>query len=163
MDTVDKVTRSKIMSRIRGKNTAPEKLVRSIAHRLGYRFRLHRKDLPGSPDLVFPRHRKIILVHGCFWHGHKCKSLPKSNVEFWSDKIAANKARDRKVVRALRRAGWKVLVLWECRTRDAERIEKKIAEFMNAPPKNMNAPQKKVQRIFLDEAAHYRCRYRISK
>lgn len=120
------------MSRIRGKNTVPEVAVRRVVHRLGYRFRLYRKDLPGSPDLVFPRLKKIIFVHGCFWHGHDCGKgkLPKSNVRFWRAKIVKNRERDTRTVKALRAAGWSVMILWQCQTKDAKALEKRLKMFM---------------------------------
>ena len=124
---VDRLTperRSALMSKIRSKNTLPELKIRSIAHRLGYRFRLHRKDLPGTPDLVFPRLRKVIFVHGCFWHGHYCKrdKMPKSSVRFWSEKIAKNKARDRRNRRGLFRLGWQCQTIWECETKKPDLV-----------------------------------------
>src|SRR5262249_31478396 len=106
--------RSLIMSRIRGKNTAPEKRVRCLLHALGYRFRLHRTDLPGTPDIVLPRYKKVIFVHGCFWHGHSgCRraALPTSNRQFWKSKIAGNKCRDKKNLRKLRSSEWRALVI----------------------------------------------------
>lgn len=120
------------MSRIRSENTRPEIAVRSILHRLGYRFRLHRKDLPGRPDIVLPRHCKIVLVHGCFWHGHTCRlaSKPKSNESYWSTKILANRARDARNLEALNQQGWSVLELWECEVRKLEGIEEKLRAFM---------------------------------
>lgn len=105
------------MGRIKGRDTAPEVQVRSILHRAGYRFRLHRKDLPGKPDIVLPRHRTAIFVHGCFWHRHKgCSncSTPKSNVGFWETKFSGNVERDRRNVKKLRDSGWRVVVVWEC-------------------------------------------------
>ena len=122
--------RHDVMSKIRSKDTIPEKIVRSTAHKLGYRFRLHRKDLPGKPDLVFPRLGKVVFVHGCFWHKHKCKSLPKTNVEFWTDKLKTNALRDRRNIRKLRKLGWSVLVIWECRTKDTQKLRKKLLTFL---------------------------------
>ncbi|MCS6497135.1 very short patch repair endonuclease [Burkholderia thailandensis] len=132
MDTITPAERSALMSRIRSVNTRPEIAVRSILHRLGYRFRLHRKDLPGRPDIVLPRHRKIVLVHGCFWHGHTCRlaSKPKSNEGYWSTKIQANRARDARNLEALTQQGWSVLELWECEVRKLEGIEEKLRAFM---------------------------------
>jgi DNA mismatch endonuclease, patch repair protein len=120
------------MSRIRSKNTHPELAVRSILHQCGYRFRLHRKDLPGRPDIVLPRHRKIILVHGCFWHGHTCRlaSKPKSNKNYWSLKIKTNRARDSRNLEALISQGWRVLELWECDIRKADDLEETLKDFM---------------------------------
>ncbi|MFZ3084280.1 very short patch repair endonuclease [Rhodoferax ferrireducens] len=117
MDRLTIEQRSRLMARIKSRDTKPEMAVRSTLHRLGYRYRLHVKGLPGCPDLVFPGRRKIILVHGCFWHGHSCprgRSVPKSNVDFWTTKIQANRKRDARTLRKLRRVGWSVLTLWEC-------------------------------------------------
>ena len=121
MDIVDPARRSKMMAGIQGRDTVPEVVVRRTAHRLGFRFRLYRKDLPGRPDLVFPRYRVVVLVHGCFWHRHEgCRYAytPQSRVEFWTEKFRQNVARDRRTEDALRRLGWRVLVIWECETRD---------------------------------------------
>lgn len=117
MDNTDRATRSRVMSRIRGYDTSPEKQVRSFLHRAGFRFRLHVPDLPGSPDIVLPGRRTVIFVHGCFWHRHPgCQKayMPKSNVRFWTEKFSANVARDRRKEKELRRLGWRVLVVWEC-------------------------------------------------
>lgn len=125
-DVYDRKTRSKVMSRIRKTNTKPELVVRRLSHALGFRFRLHRSDLPGTPDLVFPRHRKVILVHGCWWHRHNCRlgrREPKSRRKYWIPKLKGNVARDRKVKRQLRRLGWSVLTVWECQTKDLQRLE----------------------------------------
>jgi DNA mismatch endonuclease (patch repair protein) len=117
---VDRLTRehrSWNMSRIRGLNTVPERQVRSALHRAGYRFRLHRKDLPGRPDIVLPKHHTVVFVHGCFWHRHKnCRFAytPKSRVRFWQNKFQNNVERDRRNVRALRALGWRVMTVWEC-------------------------------------------------
>lgn len=120
-DIVDSKRRSRIMSRIRGRDTIPELVVRRMAHRLGFRFRLHRKDLPGCPDIVFPRFRTAVFVHGCYWHRHNgCRYAytPKSRVAFWTEKFAKNVAHDRRSEEALRNLGWRVLVIWECETQD---------------------------------------------
>ena len=125
--------RSEIMSRIRGRGTKPEIIVRRIAHRLGYRFRLHRKDLPGRPDMVFPRHRVVIMVHGCFWHRHPgCKhaSTPKTRESFWKNKLEDNVARDGRNESALRELGWRVMVIWECETKDREAVADRIESFL---------------------------------
>lgn len=109
--------RSRIMRAVKGRNTKPELIVRSALHRSGFRFRLHRKDLPGNPDLVFPGRRKVIFVHGCFWHGHDCKRgarAPKHNAGYWRAKIERNRARDQRNQEALKAAGWKVGIVWEC-------------------------------------------------
>jgi DNA mismatch endonuclease (patch repair protein) len=120
------------MQAVRSKNTAPELLVRSTAHRLGFRFRLHRKDLSGTPDLVFPSRKRVIFVHGCFWHGHRCSrgSLPSSNIEFWQEKIRKNRERDSKAEEELRKNGWKVLTVWECETKDRSTLVGKICRFL---------------------------------
>lgn len=120
------------MSRIRSRDTTPELVVRSMLHRMGYRFRLHRKDLPGKPDVVLPRHRKVVLIHGCFWHGHGCKlgPVPKSNQDYWFPKIAGNRARDARNALALAELGWEALELWECEIRDLKRTEQRIKQFM---------------------------------
>jgi DNA mismatch endonuclease (patch repair protein) len=121
VDDLTPEKRSWNMSRIRGRDTKPELLVRSLLHRLGYRFRLHRRDLPGTPDIVLPKYQTVIFVHGCFWHRHPdCRYAytPKSRVEFWKEKFAANVHRDAKNRRALEQAGWQVLVVWECELRD---------------------------------------------
>ncbi len=120
-DVHSKQQRSFNMSRIRGKDTKPELIVRSLVHQMGFRFRLHRKDLPGKPDIVLPRHQKVIFVHGCFWHMHRCRYgrvVPKTNAEFWQKKRCSNVERDRRNQRSLRQSGWHVLVIWECWTRD---------------------------------------------
>jgi len=125
--------RRRTMQAVKSKNTAPELLVRSLAHRMGYRFRLHRKDLPGNPDLAFPGRRKVIFVHGCFWHGHDCARgarVPKSNRDYWTKKIARNKERDRAARAALARSGWKVAVFWECELRDQERLRGRLSKFL---------------------------------
>ena len=117
MDKISKEHRSWNMSRIRSKDTTPEKTVRSLLHKMGYRFRLHRKDLPGKPDIVLPKYKTVIFVHGCFWHRHEnCKyaSIPKTNTEFWLDKLNKNVERDKKNQAELKKLGWKVIVIWEC-------------------------------------------------
>lgn len=131
MDNLTSEQRHVLMSKIRTKNTTPEKIVGSAAHRLGFRFRLHRHDLPGTPDLVFPRSKKIILVNGCFWHKHKCRSLPKSNVCFWRNKLEGNVARDKQNIKLLKKRGWSVLVIWECQTKSLEKINRKILKYLS--------------------------------
>ena len=123
MDKFDAATRSRMMASVRSKNTKPEMRVRKTAHRIGYRYRLHRKDLPGKPDLVFPSRKIALFVHGCFWHGHPCKRgdrMPASNVEYWREKIARNKRRDNANLLRLRELGWTPVVVWECQTLDDE-------------------------------------------
>lgn len=131
MDRISKASRSANMRAVGGKNTAPELAVRRAAHRLGFRFRLHRKDLPGCPDIVFPKWKTAVFVNGCFWHGHRgCRRsrLPASNVDFWRAKLRANVARDRKNHAALRKMGWRVEVIWQCDMGDdltvAETVER---------------------------------------
>lgn len=128
-DIVSSEHRSRIMSMIKGKNTKPEMIVRSVCHELGLRFRLHRKDLPGKPDLVFPKHRLCIFVHGCFWHRHPdCKYAytPKSRIEFWLPKLDKNVERDLHAQKTLLSLGWRVLVIWECDTKNRDFLRKEI-------------------------------------
>lgn len=128
--------RSFNMSRIRSQDTKPELIVRRIVHRLGYRFRLHQRSLPGTPDIVLASHRKVIFVHGCFWHQHRCrqgKVTPATNAEFWAVKRGANVSRDRRNQLALKNEGWKVLVIWECWTRDVERqVLPRLRKFLES-------------------------------
>jgi DNA mismatch endonuclease (patch repair protein) len=124
-DTFTKAERSRVMAAVKGRNTTPELTVRRMVHSLGYRYRIHVDRLPGCPDLVFPARRKIILVHGCFWHRHHCsagQSMPATRVEYWSAKFARNQARDRRNRRALQRLGWSLLTVWECQTRVARQL-----------------------------------------
>ena len=121
--------RSALMARVRQKDTEPELAVRRCLHGLGYRFRLHRTDLPGTPDIVLPKYRKAIFVHGCFWHRHSgCKktTTPKTRVEFWTDKFRANVQRDENNMRNLRRAGWEPIVVWECEANDPQRLIERL-------------------------------------
>ena len=127
VDIVDAATRSRMMAAIGRKDTTPELQVRRYLHRLGLRFRLHDSRLPGSPDLVLPRHRAVVFVHGCFWHRHAdCRFayVPKSRWDFWRQKFESNQARDRRVVAALRQSGWRVFVVWECETRNERKLER---------------------------------------
>lgn len=119
------------MSRVRGRDTAPEMTVRRIAHALGLRFRLHRRDLPGTPDLVFPKSRTAVFVHGCFWHRHpRCSraSMPQTRIEFWRSKLAGNVVRDRAASAALKKAGWKVAVVWECEVKNPDKVGKRLLD-----------------------------------
>lgn len=132
-DVLTPEQRSLNMSRIRNRNTRPEMIVRSIAHRMGYRYRLHRKDLPGKPDLVFPARHKVIFVHGCFWHMHDCpygRVTPTTNAEFWQSKRMGNVERDVRNIAALKKTGWQVLVIWECWTRNREKLQTRLIKFL---------------------------------
>lgn len=127
------------MAAIRAKDTKPELIIRRIVHAYGYRYRLHRKDLPGKPDLVFGPRRKVIFVHGCFWHGCErpgCLDArrPKSNIGYWNPKIEGNKARDQKHQEMLLSAGWKVLIVWDCETKDMTELERRITTFLADHP-----------------------------
>lgn len=125
--------RSKIMRQIHGKNTSPEKTVRSMLHRMGFRFRLHRSDLPGCPDIVLPSRHKIIFVNGCFWHGHTCprgSRIPKTNQTYWQTKIERNRERDNLCQQALSAQGWSVLVIWECELKDSEKLWETLGIFL---------------------------------
>ncbi len=130
------------MRRIKSKDTSPELLVRKITHKLGYRFRLHRKDLPGKPDLTFPARKKIIFVHGCFWHQHKdpnCRitHVPRTNTGYWVTKLEKNIERDRKYQNQLREKGWLYLIIWECETKDLESLTAKIDQFLSGKGKRL--------------------------
>jgi len=121
------------MSRVSGKNTKPEIVVRSLLHKLGYRFRLHRKNLPGRPDITLPKHKKVIFVHGCFWHGHAVCSRskrPSTNEEFWHEKLNKNIERDKKTVDALKKLGWDVLTVWTCEVKDTNELKIKLLSFL---------------------------------
>lgn len=127
------------MRRVKATDTGPERIVRRLVHSLGYRYRLHRRDLPGCPDLVLPRYRTVIFVHGCFWHMHSCKAgrkAPKTNAEYWQAKRDRNRRRDARVRRQLRRQGWRVLTVWECQTRSGKfnKLKARIVRFMTKPP-----------------------------
>src|SRR5262245_5173159 len=132
-DIFTRQDRSRIMALVKGKNTKPEKTVRSLLFSSGYRFRLHDRKLPGNPDIVLRKYRKIVFVHGCFWHGHKdCSraARPSSNVLFWNKKLDKNKERDERFQRMLKRDGWKVLTIWECETRKTQKILAKLKRFL---------------------------------
>lgn len=125
------------MKSVRQKDTRPEIVVRKVLHSLGYRFRLHRRDLPGRPDIVLPRHRAVVLVHGCFWHQHeRCGSarIPRTRTDYWADKLNGNVARDMRVEAALSALGWRVLTVWECDVDDLKRLECELERFL--APKN---------------------------
>lgn len=134
MDTISHLRRSENMRRIRSTDTEPEMAVRSLVHRLGYRFRLHRGDLPGHPDLVFPSLRKVIFVHGCFWHQHRrCADgrLPRSRESYWIPKLESNRERDKKHKTKLRGLGWRILVVWDCETSDEVELLRKLGKFLD--------------------------------
>ena len=134
MDIVSPARRSEMMGRIRSKETKPELAVRKLAHRLGYRFRIHRRDLPGSPDLVFPGRRLALFVHGCFWHRHEnCRYAynPKSNLEFWQAKFKNNVERDIRAESELESMGWRVAVIWECETNYSDSLSTRLKGILN--------------------------------
>jgi DNA mismatch endonuclease, patch repair protein len=133
MDIICKEKRSWNMSRIRSSNTKPELIIRSLLHRLGYRFRLHRKELPGKPDIVLPKYNTVIFVNGCFWHRHKgCKYTynPKSKIDFWEKKFRENINRDRQNRKALKKLGWNIVVIWECQVRNEEKLVTRIRKVI---------------------------------
>lgn len=132
-DNFDQSLRSRVMARVSGKDTKPEMIVRRLVHRMGYRYRLHARSLPGRPDLVLAKHRKVIFVHGCFWHGHEgCRraTRPTSNVKFWDHKLDANILRDATVRQALEQQGWEVLTVWECQTKNVEALRATLSDFL---------------------------------
>ncbi len=133
MDKISKERRSSNMRAVRSRNTRPEIRVRQIAHGLGYRFRLHRRELPGKPDIAFPVRQKAVFVHGCFWHQHKgCRraTVPQSNPGFWRTKFARNVARDAEQLAAIRKRGWRALVVWECEIKDEKRLTARLRRFL---------------------------------
>lgn len=136
MDTRTPEQRRRIMQSVKTKDTGPEQTVRKALFGAGYRYRIHRKDLPGSPDIVFPSRRKAIFVHGCFWHGHGCAKgrAPKSRTEYWGPKIAANRSRDERNVRDLEALGWQVLAVWQCELADLQTVLDRIVEFVDGAP-----------------------------
>lgn len=134
MDNVSKEERSRIMGLVKQQDTKPEMFIRSLLHRNGFRYRLHDKRLPGKPDLVFPKFKTILFVHGCFWHGHNkssCKlaRIPKSKIDFWTDKILQNRDRDTKNITSLEEKGWRVLIVWECELSDKELLKQLILDI----------------------------------
>src|SRR5215203_3035173 len=133
-DHLSPADRSRNMAQIKGRDTKPERLVRSLLHRLGYRFRLHHKKLPGKPDIVLARHKKIVLIHGCFWHMHYCRrgrSTPKTNADFWRLKRLRNTERDAANLQFYKTAGWETLIVWECETHKTSMLEQKLIRFMS--------------------------------
>lgn len=136
MDTLTPQERSERMGKVRSADTRPEMVVRRLVHGMGYRYRLHSKDLPGKPDLVLPGRRKVIFVHGCFWHRHgdpgcRLARWPKSRLDFWVPKLTANEERDAKVQARLGELGWDVMTIWECQVRDTEALKRRISEFLD--------------------------------
>ena len=133
MDSVSPEKRGWVMAQVKGRNTRPEKAVRSLLHRMGCRFRLQRKDLPGKPDIVLPKYRAVIFVHGCYWHRHDClngQRLPKSRLDFWLPKLEGNRERDLRKQALLRKQGWNVLIIWECQLRDTDVLQEIIRTFL---------------------------------
>lgn len=132
MDTRSPEQRRRIMQAVRSKDTKPEILVRRLLHAMGYRFRLHRKDLPGKPDIVLPKYRKAIFVHGCFWHAHGCSKgqPPKSQLDYWLPKLEQNINRDRTKIEQLESLGWMVLVVWQCETKDSDALAARLRAFV---------------------------------
>jgi DNA mismatch endonuclease, patch repair protein len=126
--------RRRTMQAVKSKDTVPELVIRRLLHEKGYRYRLHRKNLPGCPDLVFPSRKKVVFIHGCFWHGHNCKRgarLPKSNSEYWINKVAKNRSRDVRTRRQLKRSGWKVCSIWECELKNLSTALKRLVSFLD--------------------------------
>ena len=143
MDVFSKGKRSRIMSRIKGKDTRPELTVRSLLHGMGHRFRIHRTDLPGNPDIVLPKHKKVIFVHGCFWHGHiGCprSKRPSTNTEFWQKKLDKNIRRDAKNIAGLEASGWTVLVIWQCEVKNMPELKHKLENFLGKESKQPGVP-----------------------
>ncbi len=133
MDKISPEQRSRNMAQIKGKNTKPEILVRSLLHRMGYRFRLHNKKLPGKPDIILPKYKAVIFVHGCFWHGHEgCKraTIPATRTEFWKSKISENKVRDNNNIAALKNFGYRCLVVWQCELKDEVLLKQRLSDFL---------------------------------
>jgi DNA mismatch endonuclease, patch repair protein len=143
MDTLSKTRRSWNMSRIRGRDTAPERAVRSLLYRMGFRFRLHVRTLPGRPDVVLSRYRTVVFIHGCFWHRHNACRLaytPKTRTQFWLDKLNGNVARDRAISKKLRSQGWQVVVVWECELRNMDRLTRRLTAEMEKQVHHVSVP-----------------------
>ena len=135
MDVFSKEKRNQIMSHVSGKNTKPELVVRSLLHKMGYRFRLYRKDLPGKPDITLPKYKKVIFVHGCFWHGHTdCprSKRPTTNKKFWREKLDKNRERDKASIDNLKELGWDVLVVWTCEVNNVFKLKSKLLSFLES-------------------------------
>lgn len=163
MDTVDKATRSKIMSKVGQKHTGPEMKLRRALHRIGLRYRLHDKKLPGSPDIVFPRFKAVLFVHGCFWHRHGCKAttMPETNVDYWCKKFDENIARDRRDIEALQDAGWRVTVVWECSLKgngaEPDEVARLVREWLLSRENYKNIPAVNRWRLLLEKSEGYGC------
>lgn len=146
MDVLTPEQRRLNMSQIRGKNTKPELYVRSLLWARGFRYQLHRRDLPGTPDIVFPRKKKVVFVHGCFWHKHDCKYFkwPETNVDFWQEKILTTVRRDEQALSALASLGWQCLIVWECEAKGAgiKQLEMKLLEFLSEGTQNREEPSR---------------------
>lgn len=166
MDTLTPAERSRLMAKIRGKNTKPELIVRSLLHHAGYRFSLHRADLPGKPDIVLPKYRIVVFVHGCFWHRHaNCKtaSTPKSNAAFWREKFDRNVANDKRHARKLRRLGWHVLTVWECELKTPGKVLARLQKKIGAAhaDKTIQYPPARIRELkAAEKAAEYQARKR---
>lgn len=152
VDIVDRQTRSRMMSGIRGKNTKPEMLIRRALHSGGFRFRLHRKDLPGSPDIVLPKYRALILINGCFWHGHDCRLFkwPKTRPDFWSEKIEGNIERDQRNQTELKKRGWRVCILWECEVKGVGEVRRfevvnRVMDWLKSESSEVDIPHSRTQ------------------
>lgn len=153
-DIVDPKTRSRMMSGIKGKNTKPEIVIRQRLHARGYRFRLHRKDLPGSPDIVLPKYQAVVLINGCFWHGHECRLFkwPKTRPEFWRNKIEGNIRRDQQKLSELKKMGWRICLLWECEIKGAREehlneVIENISKWLSADDSHLFIPHGRTQMI----------------
>ena len=152
MDIVASEVRSRMMSSIRGSNTSPELAVRRLLHRLGFRFRLHRKSLPGRPDMVLPKHNLAVFVHGCFWHQHSgCRyaTMPKSNRVFWQEKLQGNALRDRSSIKKLHKLGWRTLVIWECTLKNSSSaiaLANNLERIVASKRKQTNIPRRPTER-----------------
>ncbi len=154
------------MARIRGKNTKPELVVRSLLHRAGYRFSLHRKDLPGKPDIVLRKYHTVVFVHGCFWHRHNnCKTAttPKSNVGFWQSKFDRNVANDKRHARQLRAMGWSVLTIWECELKNPEKVLARLKKCLTAKTSATTIPYPETEDSEMPLAAEEQTKYRPKK
>ncbi|NOX63106.1 MAG: DNA mismatch endonuclease Vsr [Chloroflexi bacterium] len=141
IDPLTPEQRRRTMSRVRSKDTKPEMRVRRLVHGMGYRYRLHRKDLPGNPDLVFVSRRKVIFVHGCFWHGHDCRAgrkRPKTHQEYWDRKLRRNRERDAENQAKLREMGWDAFIIWECEIKDEEALKQRLVDFLDSPAKEIS-------------------------